>query len=138
MPKSGLLIGAAIIALGTLEAFTVATEYGATETPELWWGGQALVIGLALHAYATRARHLAEHERLERDRKREAAEAVEVAVREGARIAREPRDVVAHDFRPTRPCRSRRRYRPVSRSHEPVDGRNHERGAEPPGKKEKK
>ncbi|WP_433376562.1 hypothetical protein [Streptosporangium sp. CA-115845] len=42
VPKSGVLIGAAIVALGTLEAFTVATEYGATETPDLWWAGQAL------------------------------------------------------------------------------------------------
>ncbi|MDP9845378.1 sensor histidine kinase [Streptosporangium lutulentum] len=40
-----MLIGCAIIALGTLEAFTVATEYGAAETPELWWIGQALVTG---------------------------------------------------------------------------------------------
>jgi signal transduction histidine kinase len=44
--KSDLLIGCAIIALGTLEAFTVATEYGAAETPELWWIGQALVTGV--------------------------------------------------------------------------------------------
>ncbi|MER5621475.1 sensor histidine kinase [Streptosporangium sp. NPDC002544] len=45
VPKFDLLIGAVIVALGTLEAFTVATEYGATETPELWWVGQALVTG---------------------------------------------------------------------------------------------
>ncbi|GGK45832.1 ATPase [Planomonospora parontospora subsp. parontospora] len=46
VPRVDLLIGAAIIALGTLEAFTVATEYGAAETPELWWIGQALVTGV--------------------------------------------------------------------------------------------
>ncbi|GAA3445494.1 ATPase [Planomonospora venezuelensis] len=40
------MIGGAIIALGTLEAFTVAAEYGAAETPELWWIGQALVTGV--------------------------------------------------------------------------------------------
>ncbi|GAA3145970.1 histidine kinase [Planomonospora alba] len=45
VPGVDLLIGAAIIALGTFEAFTVATEYGAAETPELWWVGQALVTG---------------------------------------------------------------------------------------------
>ncbi|MEV8630402.1 sensor histidine kinase [Streptosporangium sp. NPDC051023] len=46
VPRADLLIGLAIIALGTLEAFTVATEHGATETPELWWIGQALVTGV--------------------------------------------------------------------------------------------
>ncbi|GIH94492.1 sensor histidine kinase [Planobispora siamensis] len=46
MSKADLLIGGAIIALGTLEAFTVATEYGAAQTPELWWIGQALVTGV--------------------------------------------------------------------------------------------
>ncbi|WP_433254920.1 sensor histidine kinase [Streptosporangium sp. CA-135522] len=46
MSKVDLLIGCAIVALGTLEAFTVATDYGATETPELWWIGQALVTGV--------------------------------------------------------------------------------------------
>ncbi|MFF5212610.1 sensor histidine kinase [Streptosporangium sp. NPDC000396] len=46
VPRPDLLIGCAIVALGTLEAFTVATEYGATETPELWWIGQALVTGV--------------------------------------------------------------------------------------------
>ncbi|GHH63193.1 ATPase [Streptosporangium violaceochromogenes] len=46
LPKVDLLIGGAIIALGTLEAFTVATEHGAAETPELWWIGQALVTGV--------------------------------------------------------------------------------------------
>lgn len=190
VPTVDLLIGLAVIALGTLEAFTVAVEYGATETPELWWVGQALVTGvliwfrrgapvavfilmilaqylwhrqgyehcqtwqlasllivfhtvgaemtvrrslawaltgvlvfdsgavdhrwlpfeevvfltvvfgaayltgLAVHAYATRARHLADHAaRLERDRERQAAEAV---AQERIRIARELHDVVAH------------------------------------------
>ncbi|MEU7983795.1 histidine kinase [Streptosporangium canum] len=44
--KIDLLIGCAVIVLGTLEAFTVATEYGAAETPELWWVGQAVVTGV--------------------------------------------------------------------------------------------
>ena len=44
--KSDALIGCAIVALGTLEAFTVATEYGAAETPEPWWIGQAIVTGV--------------------------------------------------------------------------------------------
>ncbi|MEV4379866.1 histidine kinase [Streptosporangium sp. NPDC049644] len=46
VPKPDLLIGVAIVALGTLEAFTVAPEYGVTETTELWWVGQALVTGV--------------------------------------------------------------------------------------------
>ncbi|MEV7009424.1 sensor histidine kinase [Streptosporangium sp. NPDC051022] len=46
VPKADLVIGLAVIGLGTLEAFTVATDYGATETPELWWVGQALVTGV--------------------------------------------------------------------------------------------
>ncbi|GAA3119605.1 sensor histidine kinase [Streptosporangium carneum] len=45
IPKTDLLIGLGVVALGTLEAFTVATEYGAAETPELWWIGQAVVTG---------------------------------------------------------------------------------------------
>ncbi|MFI6454792.1 hypothetical protein ACIBF6_24900 [Streptosporangium amethystogenes] len=82
VPTSDLLIGAAIVALGTLEAFTIATE-----TTELWWVGQALVTGLALHACVARVHRLTEQTvRLERDREREAAEAV---ARERARIARE-------------------------------------------------
>lgn len=44
--KSDALIGCAIVALGTFEAFTVATEYGAAETPEPWWIGQAIVTGV--------------------------------------------------------------------------------------------
>ncbi|WP_068922463.1 sensor histidine kinase [Planobispora rosea] len=46
VPRVDLLIGVSIIALGTLEAFTVAAEYGAARTPELRWIGQALVTGL--------------------------------------------------------------------------------------------
>ncbi|WP_051457891.1 sensor histidine kinase [Microbispora sp. ATCC PTA-5024] len=46
LPTVDLLIGAAVIALGILEAFTVATSYGATENPELWWVGQAIVTGV--------------------------------------------------------------------------------------------
>ncbi|WP_051753266.1 sensor histidine kinase [Streptosporangium amethystogenes] len=46
VPKSDLLIGAAIVALGMLEAFTVATEYGTTGMTKLWWVGQALVTGV--------------------------------------------------------------------------------------------
>ncbi|MFF4987442.1 sensor histidine kinase [Streptosporangium saharense] len=46
VPRVDLLIGLAIIALGTLEAFTVAADHGAAETPELWWIGQALVTGV--------------------------------------------------------------------------------------------
>ncbi|GGP78829.1 sensor histidine kinase [Streptosporangium pseudovulgare] len=48
VPTPDLLIGCAVIALGTLEAFTVAADYGAAETPELWWIGQALVTGLLI------------------------------------------------------------------------------------------
>ncbi|MEV7807359.1 histidine kinase [Microbispora sp. NPDC088329] len=46
VPRVDLLIGIAIMALGTLEAFTVATEYGAAQNPQLWWIGQALVTGV--------------------------------------------------------------------------------------------
>ncbi|MEU8194709.1 histidine kinase [Microbispora amethystogenes] len=46
VPRVDLLIGLAIMALGTLEAFTVAESYGAAETPELWWVGQAVVTGV--------------------------------------------------------------------------------------------
>nr|BFE88428.1 sensor histidine kinase [Planobispora longispora] len=44
--KTDLSIGLSIIVLGTFEAFTVAAGYGAAETPELWWIGQALVTGV--------------------------------------------------------------------------------------------
>ncbi|WP_147942264.1 hypothetical protein [Microbispora sp. CSR-4] len=46
VPRVDLLIGLAIIALGTLEAFTDAMDYGAARSPELWWVGQALVTGV--------------------------------------------------------------------------------------------
>lgn len=45
VPRVDLLIGLAIVALGTLEAFTVAPAYGEPR-PELWWVGQALVTGV--------------------------------------------------------------------------------------------
>ncbi|GLX06128.1 sensor histidine kinase [Microbispora sp. NBRC 16548] len=45
VPRVDLLIGFAIIALGTLEAFTVGPAYGEPR-PELWWVGQALVTGV--------------------------------------------------------------------------------------------
>ncbi|MCT9929996.1 histidine kinase [Planotetraspora sp. A-T 1434] len=48
LPKVDFLIGLAVIALGTLEALTVATAYGASENPEFWWIGQALVTGVLL------------------------------------------------------------------------------------------
>ncbi|MEZ0075842.1 sensor histidine kinase [Planotetraspora sp. GP83] len=48
LPKVDLLIGLAVIALGTLEALTVATAYGASENPEFWWIAQALVTGVLL------------------------------------------------------------------------------------------
>ncbi|MEW9527787.1 sensor histidine kinase [Microbispora sp. NPDC049125] len=44
VPRVDLLIGLAIIGLGTLEAFTVAPAYG-EPGPELWWVAQALVTG---------------------------------------------------------------------------------------------
>ncbi|GAB1817154.1 sensor histidine kinase [Herbidospora sp. RD11066] len=43
--RSDLLIGAAVAAVGTLEAFTTATSYGAAQNPELWWIPQALIAG---------------------------------------------------------------------------------------------
>ncbi|MEU7910999.1 sensor histidine kinase [Microbispora bryophytorum] len=46
VPRVDLLIGLAIIGLGTLEAFTDAKDYGAAQNPELWWVGQALVTGV--------------------------------------------------------------------------------------------
>ncbi|XVQ88583.1 sensor histidine kinase [Microbispora siamensis] len=45
VPRVDLLIGLAIIALGTLEAFTVAPAYNEPR-PELWWVAQALVTGV--------------------------------------------------------------------------------------------
>ena len=46
VPRVDLLIGLAIMGLGTLEAFTVATRYGAAQNPQLWWVGQAVVTGV--------------------------------------------------------------------------------------------
>ncbi|WP_169944504.1 sensor histidine kinase [Microbispora sp. H11081] len=46
VPRVDLLIGLAIMGLGALEAFTVATRYGAAQNPQLWWVGQALVTGV--------------------------------------------------------------------------------------------
>ncbi|MEU8054679.1 sensor histidine kinase [Microbispora bryophytorum] len=46
VPRVDLLIGLSIMALGTLEAFTDAKDYGAAQNPELWWVGQALVTGV--------------------------------------------------------------------------------------------
>ncbi|WP_051759196.1 sensor histidine kinase [Herbidospora cretacea] len=43
--RSDLLIGAAVAAVGILEAFTSATSYGAAQNPELWWIPQALIAG---------------------------------------------------------------------------------------------
>ncbi|MBE3015330.1 hypothetical protein IL992_40130 [Microbispora sp. NEAU-D428] len=45
VPRVDLLIGLAIIALGALEAFTVAPAYNEPR-PELWWVAQALVTGV--------------------------------------------------------------------------------------------
>ncbi|GLX92467.1 histidine kinase [Herbidospora sp. NBRC 101105] len=46
--RSDLLIGAAVAAVGILEAFTSATSYGAAQNPELWWIPQALIAGAVL------------------------------------------------------------------------------------------
>ncbi|WP_055481772.1 sensor histidine kinase [Sphaerimonospora mesophila] len=46
LPRADLLTGLAIMAIGTLEAFTVATAYGASQNPQLWWVGQAVVTGV--------------------------------------------------------------------------------------------
>ncbi|MFC0555773.1 sensor histidine kinase [Planotetraspora thailandica] len=48
IPRADLLIGAAIIVIGTVEALTVAPAYGAADDPEIWWIGQALVTGVLL------------------------------------------------------------------------------------------
>ncbi|WP_285703343.1 sensor histidine kinase [Microtetraspora sp. NBRC 16547] len=46
LPRVDVLIGGAVIALGTLEALTVATSYGATQNPQFWWVAQAVVTGV--------------------------------------------------------------------------------------------
>ncbi|MCC5578925.1 hypothetical protein IMZ11_25175 [Microtetraspora sp. AC03309] len=46
LPLVDLLIGVAVIVLGTVEALTVATSYGAAENPEFWWMLQAIVTGV--------------------------------------------------------------------------------------------
>ncbi|MGI5490908.1 sensor histidine kinase [Microtetraspora malaysiensis] len=46
LPLVDVLIGAAVITLGTLEAMTVATSYGATQNPQFWWVAQAVVTGV--------------------------------------------------------------------------------------------
>ncbi|WP_214109335.1 sensor histidine kinase [Acrocarpospora catenulata] len=46
--KTDLLIGAAVAAIGVVEAFTTATSHGAAQNPELWWIPQALLAGALL------------------------------------------------------------------------------------------
>ncbi|MFF3664507.1 sensor histidine kinase [Microtetraspora malaysiensis] len=46
LPWVDVLIGAAVITLGTLEAMTVATSYGSAQNPQFWWVAQAVVTGV--------------------------------------------------------------------------------------------
>ncbi|MEO3857625.1 sensor histidine kinase [Acrocarpospora sp. B8E8] len=46
--KVDLLIGAAVAAIGVVEAFTTATAHGAAQNPQLWWIPQALLAGILL------------------------------------------------------------------------------------------
>ncbi|WP_067183814.1 sensor histidine kinase [Microtetraspora niveoalba] len=46
LPLVDVLMGTAVIVLGTVEALTVAESYGAAQNPQFWWLGQAVVTGL--------------------------------------------------------------------------------------------
>ncbi|WP_084258609.1 histidine kinase dimerization/phosphoacceptor domain-containing protein [Microtetraspora malaysiensis] len=46
LPLVDVLIGAAVITLGTLEAMTGATSYGSARNPQFWWVAQAVVTGV--------------------------------------------------------------------------------------------
>ncbi|WP_204041217.1 sensor histidine kinase, partial [Acrocarpospora phusangensis] len=46
--KVDLLIGAAVAAIGVVEALTTATAHGADQNPQLWWIPQAVIAGILL------------------------------------------------------------------------------------------
>ncbi|WP_214416379.1 sensor histidine kinase [Sphaerisporangium fuscum] len=48
IPRVDLMIGGTVVGLGTMQALTSATAYGAAQDPELWWVLQALVTGVLL------------------------------------------------------------------------------------------